>query len=105
MASEKDPAKSLQIIANNLRPHQIIYIGAIDVLDAEIESAHTVCDRGLAAAKYIPVQQLGTTNDYGFAPFSDDIGKSRDIASAKIKVAVKEPTILAQKQLIKTSSQ
>jgi methionine synthase II (cobalamin-independent) len=38
----------------------------------------------LEAAEYIAPDQLGTTDDCGFAPFSDDTSRSRDMAFAKI---------------------
>jgi len=72
MASEKNPEKSLKIIAEHLQPHQRVYIGVIDVVSDEVETAETVRDRVLMAAEYIPVNQLGTTDDCGFSPFSDD---------------------------------
>ena len=42
----------------------------------------------LEAAEYIPIEQLGTTDDCGFAPFSDDTSTSRDTAFAKIRARV-----------------
>ena len=44
--------------------------------------------RVLEAAEYIPLSQLGTTDDCGFAPFSDDTSTSRDTAFAKIRARV-----------------
>jgi 5-methyltetrahydropteroyltriglutamate--homocysteine methyltransferase len=48
----------------------------------------------LEAAKYIPIEQMGTTDDCGFAPFSDDTSTSRDTAFAKIRARV-EGTAMA----------
>jgi 5-methyltetrahydropteroyltriglutamate--homocysteine methyltransferase len=42
----------------------------------------------LEAARYIPPAQLGTTDDCGFSPFSDDTSTSRDTAFAKIRARV-----------------
>jgi 5-methyltetrahydropteroyltriglutamate--homocysteine methyltransferase len=42
----------------------------------------------MQAAEYIPVEQLGTTDDCGFSPFSDDTSTSRDTAFAKIRARV-----------------
>lgn len=98
MASEVHPEESLRIIRDHLRPHQRIYIGVIDVLNEEVESVETVRDRVLTAAKYIPPAQLGTTDDCGFSPFSDDVSTSRDIAFAKIAARV-QGTRLAFDQL------
>lgn len=98
MASEEDPEKSLQIIADNLRPNQRIYVGVIDVTNEEVESAEAVRDRVLLAAKYIPLAQLGTTDDCGFSPFSDDVATSRATAFAKITARI-HGTKLAYAQL------
>lgn len=68
------------------------------MINEEIESAETVRDRVLTAAEYIPMHQLGTTDDCGFSPFGDDIATSRDTAFAKIKSRV-EGTKLAFEKL------
>ncbi len=98
MASEKDPEKSLKIIADNLRPNQRIYVGVINVVNENVESPETVRDRILLAAKYIPLHQLGTTDDCGFSPFSDDVATSRDVAFSKITARI-QGTKLAYDQL------
>ena len=98
MASEKNPEKSLKIIGDNLRPKQRIYVGVIDVVNEAVESAATVRDRVLLAAKYIPFHQLGTTDDCGFSPFSDDVATSRDVAFSKITARV-QGTQLAYDEL------
>ena len=100
MASEKDPQKALKTVGDNLLPHQRIYVGVIDVTNEEVESVETVRDRVLQAAKYIPLDQLGTTDDCGFAPFSDDIATSRETAFKKITARVKG-TKLAYESLVK----
>jgi len=88
MASEGNPEKSLKVIGENLRAGQRIYIGVINVIDEEVESIETVRDRILLAAKYIPIEQLGTTDDCGFSPFSDDIATNRRTAFEKITARV-----------------
>ncbi|MEP6943406.1 MAG: 5-methyltetrahydropteroyltriglutamate--homocysteine methyltransferase, partial [Betaproteobacteria bacterium] len=40
------------------------------------------------AAGYIPLAQLGTTDDCGFSPFSDDTSTSRDVAFEKIRARI-----------------
>ncbi len=75
-----------------------MYVGVIDVINEEVESAEMVRDRVLMAAEYIPANQLGTTDDCGFSPFSDDIATSRDTAFAKIAARV-EGTRLASDKL------
>jgi 5-methyltetrahydropteroyltriglutamate--homocysteine methyltransferase len=52
----------------------------------------------LLAARHIPIDQLGTTDDCGFAPFCDDTSTSRDTAFAKIRARV-EGTALAARVL------
>ena len=69
-------------------------VGVVSPIDPRIESAEEVRDRVLEAADYIPVEQLGTTDDCGFAPFSDDTSTSRETAFAKIRARV-EGTRLA----------
>jgi len=98
MASEADPESSLKLIGEHLQPHQRIFIGVIDVVNEKVESVEEVRDRVLTAAKYIPANQLGTTDDCGFSPFGDDIATSRDTAFAKIRARI-QGTKLAFEQL------
>lgn len=102
MASERNPEASLKTIREHLRPHQRIYVGVIDPINEEIESPETVRDRVLRAAEYIPLSQLGTTDDCGFSPFSDDIATSRETAFAKISARI-QGTKLAYDQLCATA--
>ena len=98
MANEPDPQASLQTVAENLRPDQTVYVGVIDVINEQVESAGQVRERVMAAAEYIPLDQLGTTDDCGFSPFADDVATSRDTAFAKIEARV-EGTALASAEL------
>lgn len=88
MASEADRPRVLEIVASELRPGQRVYVGVIDVINEEIESAETVRDRVLEAAKIVGAENLGTTDDCGFSPFGDDIVTARATAFAKIKARV-----------------
>jgi 5-methyltetrahydropteroyltriglutamate--homocysteine methyltransferase len=88
MASEKDPRRVLKVIQQYLKPGQRIFVGVINVIDNEVETPQLVCDRVLMAAEYIPLNQLGTTDDCGFSPFEDDTSTGREIAFAKIKARV-----------------
>jgi 5-methyltetrahydropteroyltriglutamate--homocysteine methyltransferase len=72
-----------------MKPDQQVYIGVIAPIDPRIESPTEVRDRILEAADYIPIEQLGVTDDCGFSPFSDDTSTSRDIAFAKIQARVR----------------
>ncbi|HVV53976.1 MAG TPA: cobalamin-independent methionine synthase II family protein [Mucilaginibacter sp.] len=98
LASEPDRVKVLKIIKQYLKPGQKAFIGVIDVLDPKVETRETVRDRVLEAAEYIPLTQLGTTDDCGFSPFCDDVSTKRDTAFAKIKARV-EGTKLAEEKL------
>ena len=101
LAREPDRPRVLRLIREYLRPHQRAYVGVIDPLDARIESPEEVCERVLEAAQYIPLAQLGTTDDCGFAPFCDDVSTSRETAFAKIAARV-AGTALAAKILART---
>jgi 5-methyltetrahydropteroyltriglutamate--homocysteine methyltransferase len=98
LAGEPDRTRMLKIIRAHLKPHQQVFVGVIAPIDPRIETAEEVRDRVLEAAEFIPVQQIGTTDDCGFAPFSDDISTSRDTAFAKIRARV-EGTALADARL------
>ena len=52
------------------------------------ETAEEIRDRVLEAAEYIPPDRLGTTDDCGFAPFSDDTSRTRGTAFDKIRARV-----------------
>ena len=95
LASEPHPERALRLVRDHLKPGQRAFVGVIDVIDPEVESAETVRDRVLAAAEYIPVAQLGTTDDCGFSPFSDDTGTSREVAFAKIAARVRGTAMAA----------
>jgi 5-methyltetrahydropteroyltriglutamate--homocysteine methyltransferase len=98
LASEPDRVKVLKIIKQYLKANQTAFIGVIDVLSPTIETNENVRDRVLEAADYIPLNQLGTTDDCGFSPFCDDVSTTRETAFAKIKARV-EGTKLAEEKL------
>ncbi len=98
LAGEPDPERVLRIIRRHLRPDQMVYIGVISTINPEIEAPEVVRDRVLSAAKFLPVEQLGTTDDCGFSPFFDDMTTSRETAFAKIRARVLG-TQLAAEQL------
>ena len=98
MAGEKDPERVLGIIGKLVKPRQRVFVGVIASIDPRIETPEEVRDRVLQAARHIPVDQLGTTDDCGFAPFCDDVSTSRDTAFAKIRARV-EGTALAARVL------
>jgi 5-methyltetrahydropteroyltriglutamate--homocysteine methyltransferase len=98
LASERDPEEVLRLIGDCARPEQRIFVGVIDPLDPQVESAEEVRDRVLQAAAHFPVERLGTTDDCGFAPFGDDTSTARETAFAKIRARV-AGTALAAEQL------
>lgn len=98
MAGEKDRNRALQIVGRYLKPNQRAFIGVIDVISPRIETPEEVCARVLEAAKYIPLDQLGTGDDCGFSPFCDDQSTSRATAFAKIRARI-EGTRLASQRL------
>src|SRR5437773_2633138 len=65
-----------------------IFVGVIDPIDPGIDSPEQVRHRVLEAAEVIPLAQLGTTDDCGFAPFGDDTSTPRDTAFEKIRARV-----------------
>ncbi len=98
MASEPDRKRVLEIIRKLAKPQHLIFIGVIDPINPTIETAQQVRDRVLEAAFLLPAEQLGTTDDCGFAPFADDTSTARDTAFQKIRARV-EGTELAAQQL------
>ena len=94
LAGERDRVQVLKIIRQYLKPDQRVFVGVVAPIDPRIDTPEEVRDRVLEAAEYIPVAQLGTTDDCGFAPFCDDTSTSRDTAFAKIRARV-EGTALA----------
>jgi 5-methyltetrahydropteroyltriglutamate--homocysteine methyltransferase len=98
LAGERDRRHVLEIIREYLKPEHTVFVGVVAPIDPHIETPEEVRDRVLEAAEYIPVEQLGTTDDCGFSPFSDDTSTTRDTAFAKIRARV-EGTALAAESL------
>lgn len=88
LAGERDPGRVLQMIRKYIKADQRVFVGVISPIDRRIETSEEVRDRILQALKFIPSEQLGTTDDCGFAPFSDDTSTSRETAFAKIRARV-----------------
>jgi 5-methyltetrahydropteroyltriglutamate--homocysteine methyltransferase len=88
LAGEPDRRHALRIIRKYRKPDQRVFVGVIAPVDPHIETPEEVRDRVLEASEYIPIEQLGTTDDCGFSPFSDDTSTSRDTAFAKIQARV-----------------
>ncbi len=96
LAGETDHVRVLKIIRDHMKADQRIFVGVIAPIDSRVESAELVRDRVLEAAQYIPLEQLGTTDDCGFAPFCDDTSTTRDTAFAKIRARVEGTALAAE---------
>ena len=68
LAGEKDRGRVLKIIREYLKPEQRVFVGVVSPIDPRVDTPEEVRDRVLEAAQYIPLEQLGTTDDCGFAP-------------------------------------
>lgn len=96
LAGERDRVRVLKIIRAHMKSDQRLFVGVVAPIDPRIETPEEVRDRTLEAAEYIPIEQLGTTDDCGFAPFSDDMSTSRDTAFAKIRARVLGTALAAE---------
>ncbi len=115
LASEKDKERVYKLIGEHRREDangvpQVCFIGVIDPLNPTVETPEQVRDDLITAAKYIPVERLGSTDDCGFSPFSIDVKPkhgspdiARDIAFRKIESRVKG-TAMASEQLEGTAA-
>jgi methionine synthase II (cobalamin-independent) len=115
LASERDKDPVYQSIGKWLRADadgipQTAYIGVINPLNPRVESSREVADALIRAANFIPKEQLGSTDDCGFSPFSIDEKPShgspdfaRDIAFQKITNRVEGTRMAAEKLGIPTS--
>jgi 5-methyltetrahydropteroyltriglutamate--homocysteine methyltransferase len=96
LAGEKDRVQALRIIRDHIKPEQRVFVGVVAPIDPHVETAEEVRERVLQAADYLPIEQLGTTDDCGFSPFSDDTSTSRDTAFAKIRARVLGTALAAE---------
>ena len=109
-SSEDDKEKVYKLCGENSRADadgvaQVCFMGVINPLDPEVETAEQVKNDLVTAAKYIPVERLGATDDCGFSPFSRDLKPAhgspdfaRDIAMQKITARL-EGARLASEEL------
>src|SRR5687767_949168 len=89
LRGENDRKRVLSMLRQNLKPGRMLFVGVISPIDPRVDTAEEVRDLVLEAAEFIPADQLGTTDDCGFAPFSDDTSTTRDTAFAKIEARVR----------------
>jgi methionine synthase II (cobalamin-independent) len=109
-ASEDDREKVYELCGKYSREDangvaQVCFMGVINPLSPDVETAEHVKDELVAAAKHIPVQRLGATDDCGFSPFSRDVKPrhgspdfARDVAMQKISARL-EGARLASEEL------
>jgi 5-methyltetrahydropteroyltriglutamate--homocysteine methyltransferase len=96
LAAEPDRRHVLKIIHKYRKPDQRIFVGVIAPSDPRVETPEDVRNRVLEASEYIPIEQLGTTDDCGFSPFFDNTATSRDTAFAKIQARVRGTALAAK---------
>lgn len=97
LAGEKDRVRVLKIIREHRKPDQRVFVGVVAPIDPRVETPEEIRDRVLEAAEYIPLAQLGTTDDCGFSPFCDDTSTTRDTAFAKIRARVLGTALASEK--------
>ncbi len=101
LASEPDKERVYKLLGEHSREDaegvkQVCFIGVINPQSPVIETPEQVRDDLVLAAKYIPVERLGSTDDCGFSPFSIDVKPkhgspdfARDVAFQKIESRIK----------------
>ena len=109
-ASEEDKESVYKLCGENSREDadgvaQVCFMGVINPLSPDVETAEQVKNDLVTAAKYIPVERLGATDDCGFSPFSRDVKPkhgspdfARDVAMQKIAARL-EGVRLASEEL------
>jgi methionine synthase II (cobalamin-independent) len=107
--SERDRESVYKLVGEHSRDDangvpQVVFVGVINPQNPRVESAQEVCDELVAAAKHIPTERLGATDDCGFSPFSIDekplhgsADYARDIAFQKIENRVQGTKMAAEK--------
>jgi methionine synthase II (cobalamin-independent) len=109
LSSERDKERVYRLIGEHSRADaegvpQVCFIGVINPQNPRVETAQEVCDDLLLAAKSIPKERLGSTDDCGFSPFSIDVKPkhgspdvARDIAFQKIASRVQGTQMASEK--------
>jgi methionine synthase II (cobalamin-independent) len=99
-ASEEDRESVYEMVGRYSRDDangvpQMCFMGVINPLSPDVETPEQVRDELMMAARYIPVERLGATDDCGFSPFSRDVKPkhgspdyARDVAMQKISARV-----------------
>lgn len=84
---------------------QVAFIGVTSPQNPKVETPEKICAELVEAAKWIPKDQLGATDDCGFSPFSIDPKPNfvkgpdyaRDIAFQKIKNRIEGARMASEK--------
>ena len=107
--SERDRDEVYRLVGEHSREDadgvaQVVHIGVINPQNPRVETPQEVCDELVRAAKHIPKERLGATDDCGFSPFSIDEKPlhgspdfARDIAFEKIASRVQGAKMAAEK--------
>ncbi len=109
LASERDRDPVYETIGKNLRSDadgvaQMAYLGTTVTQSPRVESPQEVAEALIRAANHIAKEQLGSTDDCGFSPFSIDEKPihgspdyARDVAFQKIQNRVEGTRLAAEK--------
>lgn len=111
-ASEADPDRVARLVGRQLRQRSRadrgaprVLLGVTNPTSPKLETAEQVRDQLLSAARFIPAELLGSTDDCGFSPYLIDEKPrhgspdfARDVAFAKIAARVRG-TALASDEL------
>lgn len=110
-AGDKDPERVARLIGRELgrrassRPAPRVLIGVTNPTTPKLETAEAISEQLVKAARFIPAELLGSTDDCGFSPYVIDekprhgsADFARDVAFAKIAARVRG-TALATEQL------
>jgi methionine synthase II (cobalamin-independent) len=96
-ASEEDKEEVYRLCGKYRRDDangvsQVCFMGVVNPLDPAVETPEQVKNDLVTAARYIPKEALGATDDCGFSPFSRDVKPkhgspdfARDVAMQKIR--------------------
>lgn len=104
LASERDRDPVYRLVGEHSRDDQMCYIGVVSPVQPRPERPDEIRDQLVRAARYIPKERLGSTDDCGFSPFSIDEKPShgspdhaRDVAFQKIANRVEGTRAAAEK--------
>jgi methionine synthase II (cobalamin-independent) len=95
--SERDRESVYKLVGEHSREDangvpQVVFLGVINPQNPRVESPQEVCDELVTAAKYVPKERLGATDDCGFSPFSIDEKPLHGSADYAREIAVKKIT-------------